>query len=232
MMTMAETENVELIVMASGWAEPALDFVAAAFEKDTGHKISISYRYDLESCDVLVMSRRALEEPPEEGGYAGRVEEGRIWVARSAGVGIAVRQGARTYDVSDEQAIVQAIRDCERLLLTENHASGAYMQKYLKTNGLFDEVKAKINYASIGQDLVDRLLRGEGDELMFLPIGRMRATNDARVNILGPLPDSMQMSQDFFAVPMTASAHKGAAWDFSRFCAGPGRSFFVAQGFR
>ena len=230
-MTGSSLEKVDLVVMASGSAEPALDFVAAAFEKQTGHKIAISYRYDLDECDVLIMSRRALDESPEDGGYAGRVEDGRLKIATNAGIGVAVRQGAKVPDVSTEPAIIQAIFDAERVLLTENHNSGVHMQKFLKDRGIYEQVKAKLRFASIGQDLVDRLLSGEGDEIMFLPIGRMRATNDARLVILGPLPGTMQMFPEFFAVPMKSSTNKEVAWEFARFCSGPGKATFLAHGF-
>ncbi len=230
-MTENGSNKVELVVMASGSAEPALDFVAAAFEKETGHKISISYRYDLDECDVLIMSDQALEKSPQVGGFAGRVEEGPLRIARTSGIGVAVRQGAKAPDVSTEQAIIQAIFDAERVLLTEHHNSGVHMQKFLKDRGIYERVKAKLRFASIGQDLVDRLLSGEGNEIMFLPIGRMQATNDPRLVILGPLPGTMQMFPEFFAVPMTSSTHKETAWDFARFCSGPGKATFLAHGF-
>ena len=230
-MTANGSNKVELVVMASGSTEPALDVVAADFEKQTGHKITITYRHDLKTCDVLVMSHRGLEGLPEDGGYAGLIEESWLRIAQAAGIGVAVRKGAVMPDISTEQAVIQAILDAERVLMTKNHGSGLYMHKFLQDRGLYEQVKAKLRYASIGQDLIERLASGEGDEIMFLPIARMRATNDPRVTILGPLPGTMQMIPEYFAVPMKSSAYKETAWEFARFCSGPGRLTFLAHGF-
>lgn len=230
-MTEGYAKPVEITAMASGSAEPALDYVATEFERQTGHKVKISYHYDLELCDVLVMSQETLERPPNLSGYNDRVEPDRFLVARNAGVGIAVRRGARVPDVSTDEAVLQAALDAERVLLTKNHVSGMHMERFFRRHGVWDEVFAKVTYGSIGQALVERLLAGQGNEVMFLALSRMRATNDDRLNILGPLPATMQHYQDFFAVPTKASTHKEVARQFARFVGGPGRQIFLQNGF-
>ena len=217
--------------MSTGTAEPALTYVADAFTKETGHRITISYRYDLDECDVLVMSQRSLDVTSEHGGFSDRIEQGRVRIGRNSGVGVAIRRGAGVPDISNEQAVIKSVLAADRILIVENHSSGLHMEGLFRKHGIYDQVRPKFVYRSIGQDLVDRLLGGEGNEIMFLSIGRTVATTDQRLVFLGPLPDTMQLTQDYFAVPMTSSAKKDVARQFAKYCGGPGRAIFLANRF-
>jgi molybdate transport system substrate-binding protein len=88
----------EITVMSGGAVEPGLKAAAAAFEKESGHQVKITFNTTPQMCkriaagdtfDVVVAPPAAVKEFTA----AGKVEAGGVDIGR-VGSGVAVRPGA------------------------------------------------------------------------------------------------------------------------------------------
>jgi molybdate transport system substrate-binding protein len=216
-----------ITVKSSGSAEPALNFVAAAFQKATGHEVRIFYSADIDDFDVVVGSRDAIERKFLA---AGRVEEGAVCLGSMA-LGVVVRSSAAVPDISSLEALKQLMLESDVILITKNHTSGMYIESAIKKIGIYDQVKTKIEHSPNGPLLMDRLLAGTRKEIGFLSINAIRTYIDKGLTLVGPLPAEMQYVRDFLVATSTTSKNKDVAREFVRFCGGPGKPFLIANGF-
>jgi molybdate transport system substrate-binding protein len=217
--------SVLLSVSSGGSGEPALDAVAQAFHEATGHSVAVIYNRDLPDCDVVVVAQSALDRIHRP---AGRVEPGGIPLGR-VGLGVAVRPGARRPRAATADDLARELASADRLLITRNHTSGLYVESLLRRLSIDQMVR--IEYAENAPALLDRLLAGDGDEFTILSINEIATYNARGVELVAPLPDEVQHWVEFFAVPTTGSRHKALAWEFARFCGGPGRAILARHGF-
>jgi len=222
--------GMEISVLSGGAAEPGLDLVAAAFQKETGHAVRIAYNMGAEGprrmdagdvFDVVVGGSRSLT-----GRLAGRVEAGAVNIGR-VGLGVMVRPGAPMPDISSAEALKRALLEAECVLYTTG-TSGVYIERMLGKLGIFEQVEAKTTRFPHGPELMDRVLAGTGREFAFLPVTFIQSRK--AVKFVGPLPEEVQHYIEFMAVPTLQSRNKEAAWAFVRFCAGAGKPLLVANG--
>ena len=115
----------EITVLSGGALEPGLKAAAAAYEKESGHTVKITFnttpamRKRVEAgdtFDVVIAPPAAIKEFAA----AGKVEDGSINVGR-VGSGIAVRPGAPVPDISSADAIKRAVLEAESIVF--NRAS-------------------------------------------------------------------------------------------------------------
>lgn len=225
---------MEITVWSGGAAEPGLDFVAAAFQKETGHAVRITYNLgargrkrmeDGEVFDVLVATRDAMDSYFRP---TGQVEEGGIGIGR-VGLGAMVRPGAPVPDISSTEAFKRAVLEADALIYTEE-ASGLRIDGILGKLGIAEQVKAKVTHARNGPELMDRVLRGSGREIGFLPITAILTYREKGIVLAGPLPEELQYYLELMAVPSTKSPHKDVAWKFVRYCGEQGKPLLAANG--
>lgn len=218
---------VEILVSSGGSGEPALDYVADAFHRATGHVARVAYNQDIDTCDVVVAARAALERTFRPNG---KVEPGGVCLGR-VGLGVAIRPGAVRPAIGSVLALSNAVLATDRLLITENHTSGLYVEAMLRNLGLHERMAPRIERACNAPRLMDRLLAGAGDEFAILSMNEIRTYADKGLILVGPLPDAVQYWVEFFAVPMTTSRHKAVAWQFAEFCGTHGRRLLTDHGF-
>ena len=220
--------RMEITVKSSDSAEPGLNFVAAAFQKETGHAVRISY--DLNGInegaafDVLVATTSSIKK---EFFPSGHVVEGGIVIGR-AGLGITVRAGAALPDLSSVDALKRAVLEAESILYT-TESSGMYIEGMLKKIGIYEQVEAKITRDRKASDLIDHVLNGKGRQLAVLSINAIRTHQG--LALAGPLPEEVQYYREFMAVPSSRSVNQEVAGEFARFCGGPGKALLLANGF-
>ena len=223
----------EITVIAGGAVVPGLNFAAAAFSKQTGRAVKIAHlgveaikrMDDGEVFDLVVHPRNNLEQFFRP---AGKVEEGGVGIGR-VGVGVMVRPNAPIPDITSADALKRAVLEAESILYT-TAASGRYVEAMLRKLGIYGQVKAKTTRYPHGPELMDRMLSGRGKEFGFLPLTEILTYKEKGIMLVGPLPEELQHYLDFMAVPSTQSTRKDLAWEFARFCAGPGKPLLVAHG--
>ena len=217
---------MKINVMAAGSTQPGLDFVAAAFGKETGHQVDITYNRPLEVFDVLVSTSDSLEKKYRPKGLVG---QDAVCIGRM-GMGVAVRSGAPKPDVASLESLKRAVLEADALLLT-THASGVYIEDEFKKMNWHEQVAGKILRFDSAPALMDRLASGKTRELSILSTNQIRSYRDKGLALAGPLPVEIQDYRDFMAAPAAQSPVREAAEAFVRYCGGPGRAILAEHGF-
>lgn len=225
----------EITVLSGGAIEPGLKAAAAAFEKQTGHTVKITF-----NTAPQIRSRVAAGEvfdvviaPPktvEEFAAAGKVEGERVNVGR-VGVGAAVRPGAPLPDLSSVEALRRSVLEAESVVFNRA-SSGLYFEALLKKLGIHGEIEAKAVRYATGAEVMEHLLyKGKGREIGFGPITEILLYREKGLRLVAPLPPEVQNYTSYVAVPMAGGANPELARAFVNFLGGPtGKPLFVAAG--
>ena len=224
----------EITVLSGGAIEPGLKAAAAAFQKETGHEVKITFNTTPQmrkrvgggdTFDVVIAPPAAIDEFAK----AGKVETERVNVGR-VGLGVTVRLGAPTPDISSAEALKRSVLEAESIVF--NRAStGIYFENLLKKMGIYDQVETKAARYPDGASVMEHVLKGKGKEVGFGPITEILLYKDKGLRLIGPLPAEVQNYTSYTAAPMTAASNKEVAQAFVRFLGGPtGKALFVAAG--
>jgi molybdate transport system substrate-binding protein len=224
-----------MLVLAAGTllAQFALTPAAAAFAKQTGHTVRITFSTTPERrkriaagevFDVVIVPPDVVEEFAK----AGKIDAERVYVGR-AGLGVAVRPGAPVPDISSAEAIKRAVLEADSVVF--NRAStGLYLERLLKKMGVYEQIASKTARYGDGAGVMEHLLKGEGREIGFGAITEILVYRDKGLRLVGPLPAEIQNYTTYEAVAMSAGTSKEAARAFMRFLHGPGKAQFTAAG--
>lgn len=223
----------EITVLSGGAIEPGLKAAAAAFEKQTGHTVKITFNTTPQmqkrvaagdTFDVVIAPPAAVKEWTA----AGRVGEGGVNVGR-VGLGVTVRPGAPVPDISTSEAIRKAVLDAESIVF--NRAStGIYFENLLKKWGIYDQVEGKAARYTTGAEVMHHVLKGKGREVGFGPITEILLEKDKGLVLVGAFPADIQNYTSYIALPMSASTNQALAAQLVKFLGGPGKPLFVAAG--
>jgi molybdate transport system substrate-binding protein len=223
----------EITVLSGGAVEPGLKAAAAAFEKQSGHTVKITFNTTPqmlkrveggESFDVVVAPPAAIKQFAA----AGKVEEGGANVGR-VGLGVVVRPGAPVPDISSAEAIRRAVLEAESIVFNRA-SSGLYFEGLLKKMGIYDQIESKTSRYATGAEVMEHVLKGKGKEVGFGPITEILEFKDKGLRLVGPLPAEIQNYTSYTAVPMTGRPNAEAARALAAFLGGKGKPLFVAAG--
>lgn len=223
----------EITVLSGGAIEPGLNVAAAAFQKETGNAVKITYNTTPQmrkrvaagdTFDVVIAPPAAVKDFAA----AGKVEEGGVNVGR-VGLGVVIRPGAPVPVISSAEAIRRTVLEAESVVFNRA-SSGLYFESLLKKMGIYDQIEPKAARYATGAEVMEHVLKGKGKEVGFGPITEILQYKKQGLRLVGPLPAEIQNYTAYVAVPMTASANKDVAAAFVRFLGGAGKPLFVAAG--
>jgi len=223
----------EITVLSGGAVEPGLNTAAAAFQKETGHLVKITYNTTPamrkrvgagDVFDVVIAPPAAIKEFAA----TGKVDDGGVDLGR-VGSGVAVRPDAPVPDISSAEAIKHAVLGAESIVF--NRAStGIYIENMLRNMGVYEQIESKtVRYSDAGA-VMEHLLKGNGREIGFGPISEILLHKDKGLRYIGPLPAEIQNYTSYTAALMSGGANKEVAQALVRFLGGPGKPLFVAAG--
>lgn len=225
----------QLTVISGGAIEPGLRAAASAFEKETGHRVAITFnttpqmkkRIPLGAAfDVVIAPPSAID------GFAklGKVEkQGGVNVGRVGG-GVAVRPGAPAPPMATSADLKRALLDAESVVFNRA-SSGLYLERLFKKMGVWDKVEPKTTRYATGAEVMHHLLNGAGREIGFGPITEIMLQGSHGLVFVGPLPPEVQKYNSYVAVPMAAGKQKDVARRFVAFLGGPlAKPLFEAAG--
>jgi len=222
----------EIKVLSAGAIEPGLRAAAAAFKKQSGHDVNITFNTapqirkrvgSGDAFDVVIAPPAALDE------FAGKVAADRVDVGR-VGLGVAVRPGAPVPDISSAEALKRSALQAESIVF--NRAStGIYLENLLKKMGIYGEVEPRTTRYADANSVMEHVLKGKGREIGFGPVTEILLHREKGLKLVGPLPPEVQNYTSYSAVPMTAAANAELAGVFVRYLGSPeGKALFVAAG--
>ncbi|MBR0795157.1 substrate-binding domain-containing protein [Bradyrhizobium jicamae] len=201
----------EVHVMISGGLTAAYKALVPEFERKTGHKVVTAFGPSMgtttnaipvrlergEPADVLIMVGYALGDLIKQG----KVEaSSRVDLVKSP-IGVAVKTGAPKPDITSAESVKQALLAAKTIAYSDS-ASGVYVSTEMFSKlGILDQMKGKarqIPATPVGEIVA----KGEA-EIGFQQISELKPV--AGIDIVGPLPDSLQKITVFSAGIATAS---------------------------
>jgi molybdate transport system substrate-binding protein len=224
----------EITVLSGGAVEPGLNSAAAAFQKETGHVVKITYNTTPqiqkrvgagESFDVVIVPPATVKNFAD----AGKVEAGGVEIGK-VGMGVVIRPGAPVPNIANAEAIKRTVLEAESIVFNRA-SSGLYFEGLLKKMGIYELAESKAARYATGAEVMEHVLKGKGKEVGFGPITEILQYKDKGARLVGPLPAEIQNLTAYVAVPMSGGANKELAQTFVRFLGGPtGKPLFVAAG--
>lgn len=227
--------GTEIHVLSAGAVEPGLIAAAAAFRRESGHDVSITWATtpairkriaDGDAADIVIVPLAAVEDFVRDGKVAGQE---RAYLGR-VGIGIAVRERAPLPDITGVEALKQSVLDAESVVYT-TATSGLYAEELLRKMGILDRIQAKITRFANAPAMMQHLIDGKGREFGFGAIIEILLFRDRGLRLAGPLPPEIQHYTAYLAAPMTAAPNAGGAQAFIRYLATPAaKAVFAAHG--
>jgi molybdate transport system substrate-binding protein len=227
-------EAAEIRVLSAGAVRAIVTELAQAFEKETGHKVSLAFgtvgvtrqRLAAEAADVVIMSDVAIDESIKQD----RIVSGtRTDIART-GMGVGVRDGAPTPDISTSDAFKRSLLAAKSVTYVDpaqGATSGIHFAAILQTFGITDAMKPKTTLVPGGYP-AELVAKGEV-EMVVHQISEIVPVKG--VTLVGPLPKDVQKVTVYSAGIATKAAAPDVARAFVTFLTTPSvKPKFAAAG--
>jgi molybdate transport system substrate-binding protein len=227
----------ELKLLCAVALHPAIDVLIPTFEKDTGHKVTVSFgnagaiaeRFlKGESADVVINAPRFMEQLRAQG----KVLDGDGVVLDKVGVSAFERKGAANPDMSSTDAFKRTLLTAKSITYPDpagGGASGVYMASLLERLGIAADMKSKTRLSPSGPELYQSVASGDV-ELGFNQISEVLA--QPSVKFAGPLPSDIQNYTQFTPGIVAGSNQPDAATALIRFLRSPAaQTVFKDKGF-
>ncbi|PYN78353.1 MAG: ABC transporter substrate-binding protein [Candidatus Rokuibacteriota bacterium] len=231
----APAEAAEIKVLSAGAVRSIITELAEAFQKETGHTVTLSFatvgvnRQKLtagEPADVVIMTDVAIDEVSKQGAV---VEGTRTDIART-GMGVAVREGAPKPDIRSPEALKQTLLSAKSLVYVDpaqGGTSGIHFAGVLQRLGIADAMKSKTTLVPGGYP-AELVAKGEV-ELVAHQISEILPVKG--VTLVGPLPKELQKVTVYSAGLVTRATAPDAGRAFIAFVARPSfKAKFAAAG--
>jgi molybdate transport system substrate-binding protein len=224
-----------LHVISGGAVEPGITAVADLFRKETGADVQVRFATapailqrinSGEAADVVIAPPAVIDELSSAGKLngAGRATVGRV------GVGVVVRDGAASPDVSSPDALKRALIEAQSVVYNKA-STGLYLDKLFERLGIGATVKAKETRYTDGAAVIEHVIHGSGNEIGFGAITEISLYRDKGAQFVGPLPAEVQNYTSYAAAPAAAPANGDGALAFIKFLGSPtARAALLAKG--
>ena len=227
---------VEVSVLSGGAVKTAFTAAAAAWERETGHKVSAAFapagemRRRVAAGEVMDL----LVIPPEnlpEMERADAIASGTRRDLGAVAIGVAVREGAPTPDISTPEALARTLAQAKSVTYMDpaRGTSGKHFDEVvLPQLGMRDAVRAKTVFGE-GGFIAEKVARGEA-EIVFHQLTEMLPVKG--ITIVGLLPAALQKTTIYSGVVMKRAKHPREAAQLLEYLASPaGRQAFLERGF-
>src|SRR5262245_22793483 len=233
---LSEPHAAEIKLLTFASSRPILTEVVPAFERASGHKLTLVYgsverqRDQIaqgEVADVAITSRVLADDLSRRG----KVSDNGITDLARITIRLFVRAGVPKPDIGTVDALKRSLLATEGVAFT-NPARGALAGRSfadaLKRMGIYDQVLAKDHViAGLGHDVVAAVVRGEAT------IGA-GPTNDVTpvppgIGIVGPLPKELGSDTVIAAAILAAAPAPDAAAAFISFLKSPTAAAAMAR---
>ena len=228
--------QTEVTVFVGGAVTVPVKEAGAAFARSSGN--TLVYVSDTtgalqkrlaagEKADLVIVAAPAMDTLQKDNKV---VAGSRVDLARAL-IGVAVRAGAPTPDLSTEDTFKAALLKARSVSYVNPAAggtSGTYFEGLLKRMGIADAMKSKIVYRMQGSEVADADAKGEA-ELGITFTSELQPNKGVKVT--GTLPAAIQLPTIYSAAIVTTSGRGEAARAFLRTLTGAeGRAALTKAG--
>ncbi len=213
----------DIAVVASNAVKSALEDIAPAFEKASGHKLiftfgaAIPLQAGIEKgapFDVAVLTGGGIDDLAKKGFTSAAT---RTAIANS-GVGVAVKKGAAKPDISTVEAFKAALVAAKSIAYVEQGGSGVYLTALLPKLGLAEAMKGKVKLLVPENPAAHAVANGEV-EIGMTQISEILPY--AGAELVGPLPADIQLTTRFVAAVAANSGQAAGAAALLKFLTSP-----------
>jgi len=222
-----------LTVVSSNGYQAVLEDLAPKFERAKNQKLAVTY--DLASTlkqriesglafDLAILTPAAVDDLIKSGRIA---PDSRTPLAR-AGLGFAVRAGARKPDVKTADAFKRSLAEAKSVAYVKEGASGVAFAALVQRLGIAEALKPKTKLTATRDEVGDLLRRGDA-ELGVLPISEILPMPG--VELGGAFPADVQSYIVMVAGASAKSANASAVRELIAFLTAPAaRPVIAAKG--
>jgi molybdate transport system substrate-binding protein len=159
--------------------------------------------------DLVIVSAPLMAEMEDSGRIApgSRIDLGRV------GLGVVVRKGTPSPDISTPEAVKSALLKANKIAYTDPKLGGTSVEqlmKFAESAGIKDEVIRKGVNSTGGNDAAAKVAEGKAD-IAVVPITDIHAKE---AKLVGPLPEPIQLWTVYAAAVPNSSTDPAAARAF------------------
>ena len=217
----------EVTVMVSGGFTAPYNVLVARWQQATGHHVTTVFGASMgqtpsaipnrlargEPADIVILARSALDALANAGTIVSGTETDLV---RSR-IGMAVKAGAAPPDISTESRFKEALLHAASVAYSDS-ASGVYISTELfKKLGIAEAMRAKSTRVD-GTPVGEMVARGDA-EIGFQQISELLPVRG--ITLVGPIPDSVQLTTVFSAAVVRTSRAPAAARALIAFLVSP-----------
>ena len=206
-------EAAEVKVLAAFGIRPVMEDLGPKFERASGHQLAITFDSGPatvkrvqggETADVVIIPRERIDGFVKDGkAAAGNVTV----VARSRGLGVAIRKGAPKPDISSPEALKRTLLAAKSITYPDparGTATGTHFAKVLDRLGIANEMKQKTVFPKIAGGAAVGALVANGEAEIGVLQGQV-LISVAGIELVGLLPDDLQNAVVFAAAIMAGA---------------------------
>jgi molybdate transport system substrate-binding protein len=203
--------SVELKVFSGGPFEAAFHELAKDFEASTGNRLVIEYGTAPQlqqkltenvPGDLMLTATNLMTRPENQV----KLVDGTMALLGKGGVGIMVKKGNALATMNTPEAFRNAVLQADRLIYNKA-STGLYIDQLFKKIGLAEKLESKTERFVNGDDAIQRVIRGSGNEIGFGAIAEIKLNESKGVVLSGPLPDEYQNYTNYSGAVMKTSKH-------------------------
>jgi len=210
-------QAAEITVLGGMGVVSGLNDLAPAFEKKTGHKVIVRFVQTADinqkinsgaPADIAALQPQQVDAFIKDGKMVAGTKTNFV----QAGVGVAVKTGARRPDISTVEAFKTAMLKAKSIGYSRG-GSGLISAQVMEKLGIADQLKAKTKFID-GIPVAEVVAKGEV-EIGLQQINVILPVKGA--DYIGPLPKELQETVKFSAAVLTTSKQPEAAKAFLKF---------------
>lgn len=225
--TLGDATAAEIKVLSTIAVKAVMEELAPQFERTSGHQVSIEFGTS------AVLKRQVdaggrfdvfIVTPPET--IDDLIKQDKVAVGTRTdfartGVGVAIRTGTPSPDISSADALKRTLISAKSVGYTDparGGTSGVYLAGLIERLGISAELKSKTKLSVGIPALVEALANGD------IEIGMLQMSEivpDKRLELVGPLPPGLEKVTIIAAGIMTTSAYPEASRSLIQFLKSP-----------
>jgi len=216
----------EIKVLCADGFRHAMTELKPHFERASGHKLEVSFgnlgqtlkRLEGgETADLVILPKRGIDKLVKDG----KAAASNVTTVARVGIYVAVRKGAPKPNVSSPDALKRlllAAKSITYLDPTSGGVSGVRFARVLDRLEIADEMKPKTILVNHTREMRPLVANGKVEVVVHQLANLMTVGG---IDILGPLPESLQEPLVFNVVVMNSAKDAGLAMEFIKFLRSP-----------